>query len=142
MRRKSVIAVIALPALLAACTAVPKAASPNRPVTSAPRASVPATDPALPSAGFIPPTVMQAAGLEGLIGQRASGVERLLGTPRLRTLEGDALKLQFAGKPCVLDVYLYPLRPGAEPVATHVEARRASDAEDVDRVACVTALKR
>ena len=49
-------------------------------------------------------------------------------------------KLQFAGPPCVLDVYLYPLRPGAEPVATHVDARRESDGRDVDRAACIAAL--
>ena len=35
-------------------------------------------------------------------------------------------KLQFAGERCVLDVFLYPLREGQEPVATYVEARRAS----------------
>ena len=57
-------------------------------------------------------------------------------------IEGDARKLQFAGEPCVLDIYLYPLRPGAEPTATYVDARRTSDALDVDRAACVRALGR
>jgi len=56
--------------------------------------------------------------------------------------EGDMRKLQFAGRACVLDVFLYPLREGAEPVATWAEARRASDGQEVDRAACVQALGR
>ena len=51
-------------------------------------------------------------------------------------------KLQFSGQACVLDVFLYPLRPGAEPVATYVDARRPSDGVEVDRAACVAALRR
>jgi hypothetical protein len=51
-------------------------------------------------------------------------------------------KLQFTGEACVLDVFLYPPRQGAEPVATYVEARRPSDGQDVDRAACVAALRR
>jgi hypothetical protein len=39
-------------------------------------------------------------------------------------------------------VFLYPLQEGGEPVATHVEARRASDGQEVDRAACVAALRR
>ena len=42
----------------------------------------------------------------------------------------------------MLDVFLYPLRPGGEPVATYVEARRASDGQAVDRAACAQALAR
>jgi hypothetical protein len=42
----------------------------------------------------------------------------------------------------VLDVFLYPLKPGAAPVATYVDARRASDGRDVDRAACIAALMR
>jgi hypothetical protein len=41
----------------------------------------------------------------------------------------------------VLDVYLYPLTQGAEPTATYVDARRASDGLDVDRARCVAALR-
>jgi hypothetical protein len=70
--------------------------------------------------------------------QRCQPVRR----SRLDVREGDMRKLQFAGEACVLDVFLYPLRDGAEPVATHVEARRASDGQDVDRAACVRALRR
>ncbi|WP_228241968.1 hypothetical protein [Porphyrobacter sp. GA68] len=129
--------------VLAGCTAVPTAGPPRtQSVARGPSAPVPATDPAPPATGFIAPTVLRERGLEDVIGQRVSGVERLFGEPRLRVPEGDALKLQFTGRACVLDVFLYPTQPGAEPVATYVEARRASDAEEVDRAACVRALRR
>ena len=85
---------------------------------------------------------MRAAGLESVIGADARRLTELFGTPRLTVPEGDSTKLQFAGTPCVLDVYLYPLRPGGQPAATHVEARRASDGQHVDRAACVAALRR
>lgn len=133
---------LALP-LLAGCASVVPQPSPSQP-RPAPRApaEVPATDPAPPRSGFIVPTVMQAAGLEGLIGQGKGALIRQFGTPRLDVPEGDAIKLQWTGQACVLDVYLYPLRPGAEPTATHADARRASDAADVDRAACVATLRR
>lgn len=63
------------------------------------------------------------------------------GPARLEVWEGDARKLQFTGSACVLDVYLYPPAPGREPEATYVDARRASDGQDVDRAACVSALR-
>ncbi len=85
---------------------------------------------------------MQLPGLEGVIGQNGTALANTFGAPRLEVREGDALKLQFSGEACVLDVYLYPLRPGAEPSATYVDARRASDGLDVDRAACVAALRR
>ena len=79
-------------------------------------------------------------GMEGVLEQNAASLTRRFGAPRLDVREGDARKLQFSSQACVLDVFLYPLRNGAEPVATHVEARRASDGQEVDRVACVQAL--
>ncbi len=85
---------------------------------------------------------MSLPGLEGVIGADETALERQFGQPRLDVWEGDARKLQFSGEPCVLDVYLYPPRPGAKPTATYVDARRASDGLDVDRAACVRALKR
>ena len=85
---------------------------------------------------------MSLPGIDGLIGANSAALSRQLGTPRLDVREGEARKLQFSGEPCVLDVWLYPLSPGAEPTATYVEARRASDGLDVDRIACVRALLR
>ena len=57
--------------------------------------------------------------------QDAAALVRYFGQPRLDVAEGDMRKLQFAGEACVLDVFLYPLRPGAEPVATGTAASGA-----------------
>jgi hypothetical protein len=80
-------------------------------------------------------------GLESVIGAKAEQLVRQFGTPRLDSLEGPARKMQFTGPACVLDIFLYPKQFGAEPVAAHVEARRASDGLDVNRAACVMALQ-
>ena len=80
------------------------------------------------------------AGLEGVIGADRSGLERQFGAPRLDVREGDALKLQWSGGACILDVYLYPPARGGEPAASYVDARRG-DGRDVDKSSCVTALK-
>jgi hypothetical protein len=76
-----------------------------------------------------------------VIGARSADLSRLFGPPRLDVVEGDARKLQFVGPACVLDVYLYPPDRG-EVRATYVDARRSTDARDVDRAACVAALRR
>ena len=128
---------------LSACVSIPEGLPPAQRPTVATRP--PPQQPAAPapsSQGFIAPRIMEAPGLEHVIGQSAAALTGLFGTPRLQVREGDAIKLQFSGSPCVLDVFLYPLRPGAQPSATHVEARRASDGADVDRAACAKALRR
>jgi len=90
----------------------------------------------------IRPRVMAGPGLEGVIGGNAGDLQRQFGAARLDVIEGDARKLQFSGNACVLDVFLYPETEGREPTATYVEARRASDGKDVDRVSCVAALRK
>jgi hypothetical protein len=87
------------------------------------------------------PEVLRAPGLEGVIEEPADRLVRLFGTARLDVHEGDMRKLQFSGSACVMDIFLYPLRPGAEPVATWIETRRASDGAEVDRRACIEALR-
>ena len=77
-----------------------------------------------------------------MIGASPDELARQFGPARLDVWEGDARKLQFTGTACVLDIYLYPSAPGAPPEATYVDARRASDGQDVDRASCVSALKR
>ena len=132
-----------LAATLSACVSVPEGLPPaERPTVSTRPPPQQPVVPAPSARGFIAPTVMNTAGLEEVIGRNVSALATLFGTPRLQVREGDAMKLQFSGSPCVLDVYLYPLSPGAQPSATHVEARRASDGADVDRAACVNALRR
>jgi hypothetical protein len=142
MRRLALLTVT----LLGACTAIPPSSQPETrapPVLRPPTTGVPPTRPVMPpAAGFRAPEIQRVPGLEGVIEQDAAGLTRLFGAPRLDVHEGDARKLQFAGTACVLDVFLYPLRSGAEPVATYVEARRASDGQEVDRAACAQSLRR
>jgi hypothetical protein len=85
--------------------------------------------------------VQMIPGLEGVIGATPDDLARQFGPARLDVWEGDARKLQFIGNACVLDVFLYPPAAGSEPQATYVEARRASDGQEVDRVACVATLR-
>jgi len=91
----------------------------------------------------LPPSahVLALPGLEGVIGAGEGELTRMFGPPRLTVWEGDARKLQFSGAACVLDVFLYPPAPGSDPRATYVDARRATDGQDVDRAACVAALR-
>ncbi len=135
-----------LPLLGACAGALPPPSpgtTPTAPVGRATRAGPPPSNPAMPTgAAFRAPRVMNIPGVEGLIGSNADSLQRAFGTPRLDVVEGDTRKLQFSGEACVLDIYLYPLREGAEPTATYVDARRSSDGLDVDRAACVAALKR
>jgi len=135
-------ATLALAACVSAPRVVPSAQTPPPPrptITQpvAPQISVPP-----PVAGFIMPEIMSARGLDSVLRENGPNLLRKFGTPRLQTAEGDMRKLQFASEACVLDIYLYPLAPGGDPVATWVEARRSSDGADVDRAACVAALGR
>lgn len=132
--------------LLAGCTTVPATTTGTQTPQTVREAPPPMAAPpprvAPSTGGFIAPRIMQVPGLETVIGRNATALANTFGPPRLEVREGDALKLQFTGQACVLDIYLYPLRPGAEPSATYVDARRASDGIDVDRAACVAALRR
>ena len=141
--RREAIAALGAAFLLSAC------GGSGGPVKSAsakpPKASAAAPSPASvrPPMRYRPrnPQAQMLPGLEGVIGADEAALVRLFGPARLNVWEGDARKLQFAGTACVLDVYLYPDQAGADPEATYVDARRASDGQDVDRAACVAALK-
>lgn len=136
--------IIALGGCVSGSAAPPPPQQPSRtaPPSALPAPAVRTPEVILPRAGFIAPQVMRMPGLENVIGRDAGQLQQQLGRARLDIAEGDARKLQFSGEPCVLDIWLYPLRPGAVPVATHIEARRASDGRDVDRAQCVAALER
>lgn len=130
--------------LLAGCTTTVVPTPQQRP-PAPPRdqQAVPPTRPLTPPVTDArAPQIQRLPGLEDVIEHDAASLARRFGDPRLDVREGDMRKLQFAGERCVLDVFLYPLREGQEPVATYVEARRASDGQEVDRAACVAALKR
>lgn len=136
---------LALVPALAACgsTTPPRAKStPGKPPATRP-VGRPAMTPVRPPVRTPPPAarVQSLPGLEGVIGASAPELVRQFGTPRLDVSEGDARKLQYIGQACVLEIFLYPAQPGREPQATYVEARRSSDGQEVDRAACVTALR-
>ncbi len=124
-------------------TAIPTPQHQPPPAQPSGQQVVPPTRPvAPPVTGARAPQIQRLPGLEEVIERDVASLVRRFGDPRLDVREGDMRKLQFAGEPCVLDVFLYPLHEGQEPVATHVEARRASDGQEVDRAACVAALRR
>jgi hypothetical protein len=96
--------------------------------------------PAPRSTIVVVPQVMAPVGLEGVIGTTAPALLRRFGSPRIDLAEGDARKLQFSDGTCVLDIFLYPVSAGAEPTATHIEARLRAGGAPVDKGACIRAF--
>jgi hypothetical protein len=132
-------------ALVACGPAVPPVSTPPPPPPVQQQVQqVPPARPAPPplSTRVRQPPVLSASGLDDVIGEHAPALRRMFGEPQLDSRDGDVRKLQFSGDACVLDVFLYPIRDHGEPEATWVEARRKSDGLEVDRAACVAALKR
>ena len=88
-----------------------------------------------------PPVTSQPQQPRGLIGMTPSDLMHHFGAPALQVREGTSLKLQFRGRACVLDAYLYPSggATGALRV-THVDTRAPSGA-DYSQAACVTSLE-
>ncbi|TCM18626.1 hypothetical protein EDF56_104156 [Novosphingobium sp. PhB165] len=131
----------ALALLLAACGggAVTSTPAPSKPVH---RGGSRLPDVRQPSHVARDPKFQAIPGVEGVIGADRTQLVRLFGEPRLDVMEGDARKLQFTGTACLLDIYLYPPTGAKEPVATYVDARRGSDGKDVDRAACIAALRK
>jgi hypothetical protein len=75
-----------------------------------------------------------------LIGMSAGELIQRLGQPALQVREGRSLKLQFRGRACVLDAYLYPPLVGTGPErVAHVDARLSSGT-DTDQLGCIRAL--
>lgn len=130
-----------LGAALAGCAAG-GAGGPAKPRAgaSAPRPSI--GDGRKHSSIVVVPEVMSAQGLGGVIGAPAAALVKRFGEPRLDLAEGDAHKLQFSGKSCVLDIFLYPLSAGAQPTATHVEARLRQGGAPADAGACIREVER
>lgn len=130
---------------VSACsTGVSKLPGVNSPSEGARTATrVPTTQPTSPPPGaFRAAPVQNAGGLEGVIGAQANTLTRRFGAARIDLTEGDARKLQFLGRDCVLDIYLYPRMANSEPVATHVEARSRRDGGDTDRADCIRTVER
>lgn len=131
---------LASAALLSACSS----GAGRTPIVSnsrpAPGASVPMAQPNTQSARR--PVMQREVGFEGVIGARASALIGQLGQPRIDLSEGDARKLQFSTETCVLDIFLYPTSPGAEPVATHVAARNREGGAQIEAANCLRELVR
>ena len=74
-----------------------------------------------------------------LVGFSANDLVHHFGRPVLEIREGSSVKLQFRGRYCVLDAYLYPGQNGAMRV-TYVNARTPTGA-DTDPATCISALE-
>ena len=81
------------------------------------------------------PTTREPGAIVGLTPQELVGH---FGNPALQVREGTSLKLQFRGRTCVLDAYLYP-QNGVLRV-THVDARTLAG-YDSDQAACIASLE-
>lgn len=98
--------------------------------------------PSTPSAATPPPaTVVRPVQNNALIGNSADAIGRMFGKPHLDVTEGAGRKLQFAGSNCILDVYFYAPRAGANPVATHVDAR-TPDGRNAEVNSCAQSFRR
>ncbi|MBD2843149.1 hypothetical protein [Erythrobacter rubeus] len=87
-------------------------------------------------------TPQTSQGPASIISQPARSLTSRFGEARIDLTEGDARKLQFAGRTCVLDVFLYPRGNTAQPVATHVEARLRDGGAATDSEACAREIAR
>lgn len=110
--------VLSLALLLAACASAPR--------------------PPVVEAGPPPaPTPQAARGLHGLTPQELVGH---FGRPALQIHEGTSMKLQFRGRRCVLDAYLYPSGSSGTLRVTHIDTRTLSG-NDMDQAACILDLE-
>ena len=75
-----------------------------------------------------------------IVGLTASELVGHFGNPALQVREGTSLKLQFRGRTCVLDAYLYPSDGGGIQRVTYVDTRLASGVA-TDQAACIAALE-
>ena len=96
--------------------------------------------PELPSERpIVQPPVAQAP--TGLLGLTASELVQKFGAPALQVREGAGLKLQFRGRGCVLDAYLYrPVQGAGVERVTHVDTRLLSGV-DTNQLGCIASLQ-
>jgi hypothetical protein len=90
--------------------------------------------PQAPAQAATPP-----GGVQRLEGMSTSDLVGRFGRPALQVREGTSLKLQFRGRSCVLDAYLYPNPSGILRV-THVDTRSPTGV-DSDQASCISALE-
>lgn len=97
-----------------------------------------ATRPEQPPAQQIPRPQPASPRARQILGLTPNELVGHFGKPALQILEGNSLKLQFRGRSCVLDAYLYPQSGGYR--VTHVDTRSPSGV-DIDQAACIFALE-
>ena len=90
--------------------------------------------PTLPSA-----PVQQPRESGVLIGLTGNELVSRFGNPALQIREGNSFKIQFRGRLCVLDAFLYP-STGAQYRVTHVEARSLAGT-DTNQSDCIRTLE-
>jgi hypothetical protein len=107
--------------LLAGCAA--RTPEPTAPVSQAPATPAPQTS-------------------GNLLGLTSGELIQRMGQPALQVREGPGLKLQFRGRSCVLDAYLYPTPSGGLPErVTHVDTR-LQNGNDTSQAPCIASLTR
>jgi hypothetical protein len=113
---------IAAAAVLAGCaTRVPEAPGPVQPAAPA-------------------PTMREIH--TNLSGATTGELIQLLGQPAFQVREGPGLKLQFRGRSCILDAFLYPPQQGTGPErVTYIDARTFSGGS-TDKEECVLSMVR
>jgi hypothetical protein len=100
----------------------------------APRPQVPTSAP--PAA----PQEQQPEEQNSLTGLTAQELVGRYGAPALQIREGSSLKLQFRGRRCVMDAYLYPSGNSGTLKVTHVDTRTLTGG-DIDQAACIFSLR-
>jgi hypothetical protein len=85
----------------------------------------------------IQPQAQEQGSLLGLTAQEMVG---RFGMPALQVHEGNSLKLQFRGRRCVMDAYLYPSGGTGALKVTHVDTRLPTGG-DIDQAACIFSLR-
>lgn len=91
------------------------------------------------NAGAPPPAPVKQTLSADLMGATAGELIRAFGTPALQIREGAGLKMQFRGRGCILDAYLYPTSQGER--VTYVDARTPSGSA-TDGAQCAMSLSR
>ena len=85
------------------------------------------------------PSVQQPREGGVLIGLTGNDLVSRFGRPVLQIREGNSFKIQFRGRLCVLDAFLYP-STGAQFRVTHVDARSLAGS-DTNQSDCIRTLE-
>ena len=89
------------------------------------------------------PAPQQGPAVPGtLLNLTAAELIQKMGQPALQVREGPGLKLQFKGRSCILDAYLYPSPSGGLPERVTYVDTRLSNGNNTPQPACIASLVR